>query len=288
MIHKLIVCSLFFLGLLSGGLFSTVSRADSGPAPISGEIYSQTISRPERVPDRIAGIFHETRLRASVGARIKSLEGSPISLSIDGGSYFLGEWGASASGGALPQNIVVSPFIGSRIQTRLNGKAWAITASFIFEGRLREQVYLPREATRAASGWDPRSSLVVGFWWIAQDPVIGLRPFLDVYGDAIYASRFSQDILTTMIIRPGFRYFYGEDSRLFFDGLTELFIQNAPAIDLGTKRSEMRIGFGTGYSLGEGSIQLRLMEGFPVETVLGRMENSRPRTEALLLLGVSI
>jgi hypothetical protein len=245
----------------------------------SGDVYSQTLWRNESRIDRSSGIFHETRARGSYDV----FKASSSILKIDFGSYVLGEWANSSMDQSSPQNVAVSPFLGMRLRDQISGDDWTFSGAAVFEGRLREPLSEGAKAS-GVKGWDPRTSAVVGFWWMSSEPK-KLNPFADLYGDLVYAPKFSNALLSTLLVRAGTRSTW---EAIFFDGYAEFFSQNAPSLELGTKRSEARLGVALGHPLREGSAQIRVWHGFPLDILQGTALDTRSRTEALLLVGFAL
>lgn len=278
--------SVFIPALLSflSALASSAQAADA-VSNFSGDVYSQSLWRLENRLDRSRGFFHETRVRGSYDlfSSCDILKMSPGVLKLDVGSYFLGEWATSFTDQALPQNLAVSPYFGARIGEQISGGSWILSGSAIFEGRLREPIGETASAS-GAKGWDPRTSAVVGFWWMNTDAA-SVKMFADIYGDLVYAPKFSNALMSTVILRGGARHAYQE---VFVDGYAEYFSQNTPSLELGTKRSEARLGLALGHELRGGSVQLRVWHGFPLEAMQIPILDPRSRTEALLLTGFTL
>lgn len=247
---------------------------------LSGDLYSQSLIRPESRLDRGSGLFHETRLRGAYDV----LESDRNLLKLDFGAYLLAEWGKDRFEQAVPQNIAVSPYLGARISQKYSDSndrdhSWMASLTAAFEGRFREPVSEGARAT-GIKGWDPRGVISAGLWWMRKADA-HLSPFLDFYGDAVYAPKFSNTFLTTLILRGGLRHSH---AHFFLDGFTEIFAQNAPSLELGTKRSEARLGVGLGRFLSGGSVQVRFWHGIPMDGDQDR----RPRNEALLVVGAEL
>ncbi len=277
----------FFFVLLASHtvLADVLGSEDSG---FSADIYSQSLARFENRLDRSGGFFHETRVRGSYDVFGRSF---PQLLLLDAGSYLLGEWAKTFSDEALAQNLVISPYIGARLGEQIAGSSWILSGTAIFEGRAREPVSEGARAT-GVRGWDPRTSLVLGFWWMASESeAVGeraadaVKPFVDLYADAVYAPKFSGDLLSTLILRAGVRH---PIDRLFLDAYAEIFSQNTSSLELGTKRSEARLGLAIGRELPGGSAQLRVWHGFPSDAIQGTVLDRRSRTEALLIVGFAL
>ena len=267
----------FLAALLT--LLTSSAQAEDVRSRLSGDVYSQSLWRPETRLDRSRGFFHETRVRGSYDVQ----PSSRTWLKLDVGSYLLGEWAVGAADQALPQNLAVSPYLGARLGEQLSGQNWIFTGTAVFEGRLREPL---SDGARASGvkGWDPRTSAVLGFWWMQEGSGLA-NPFVDVYADAVLAPKFSQSLMSTLILRAGGRRLFGRD---FIDAYAEMFSQNTPTLELGTKRSEARVGMAIGRQLSGGSAQLRLWHGFPIDAIQGSVLDQRSRTEALLILGFAL
>ncbi len=237
------------------------------------EVYSQWLSRPEPRLDRSTGTFQETRLRYS----------HPVSsLYIDAGVFLLQEWVRDGN-----QSSVVSPYLGLRLPYRFTFEASTVSIEPFVQARARQPVG-DQVGTR---GWDPRTGLSVGAWSELGDLLFIERCFLDVYGDFVVAPRFSSSALGTLFARLGSRFFVSErtDWKFTSDIYSEFFHQEAASLDLGTRRTEARIGVAGSMDLKaagvrDGSLQLRLYEGWP----LRNDGESRPRFEALMVLGLTI
>jgi hypothetical protein len=270
--------------------FSFQAAAESSDLGFTSELYTQTMYRPDERADRPHGLFHETRLRASIGSSL--LE----SVTLDLGSYFLGEWNEAGVSSAAFTNTAFSPFLGARWKNSwlLDSTTASITVQF--EGRYREPVSDFARAT-GVQGWDPRTGAAIGVWHQVDTEFFHLPSvlFVDVYADLFYAPKYSSSPMSTAIARFGNRHAlnlsWEESWKPFADLYVELFQQNATSIELGTRRTEGRAGFALGATRTSGSLQLRVYNGWPIASdaspgTLNR--DQRPRTEALLVGGFSL
>lgn len=254
------------------------------------ELYTQTMYRPDERADRPHGLFHETRLRASIGSHL--LE----SVALDFGSYFLGEWNEAGVSSAAFTNTALSPFLGARWKNSWLFDATTASVTLQFEGRYREPVSDFARAT-GVQGWDPRTGAAVGIWRQIGTEFLN-RPsvlFVDIYADLFYAPKYSTSPMSTAIARFGNRHVLNlsleESWKPFADLYAELFQQNATSIELGTRRTEGRAGFAIGASQTSGSLQLRVYNGWPIssdDSPGASNRDQRPRTEALLVGGFSL
>ncbi|MBN8539483.1 MAG: hypothetical protein J0L82_03775 [Deltaproteobacteria bacterium] len=246
----------------------------------SAEIYTQTMYRPEERLDRPHGVFHETRLRSSLALNADS------KIKFDFGSYLLAEWSEASQASSSFTNTSLSPFVGSHwrnswnLQSTLGSSTASLTLQF--EGRYREPVSDFSRST-GVKGWDPRTGAAVGVWHQFNSNF-----FLDIYADLFYAPKYSAAPMSTAIARVGNRHTFSATSETswkpFGDLYFELFQQNAMNIELGTKRSEGRAGVAIGASRESGTVQLRVYNGWPLESD----RDSRSRLEALLVGGFSL
>lgn len=249
--------------------------------PVSGDIYSQSISRPEESRDRPQGTFHETRIRLSTPLTESEIAGHP-KIFADLGAYLLREWPS----GMNPQQVN-SPYAGLRAVSKWTRDRSVSSLSFIVEGRYRNPSH--QVESERSKGWDPRVGLVAGHWAEGPQYENGSLVFLDFYGDMISASKFSEFPVSTGSLRLGTRL---PPVQWAFPSMTndlsvDLFLQDAAILDLGTRRREVRMSWAGGATLTtdifSGNIQARIFHGWP----LGDALDTSPRWEGLLVLGVS-
>lgn len=244
---------------------------------LNSELYSQTISRPEKSTDRAHGLFHETRARVSMSFLDASQV--PFELLGDLGVYLLAEWPEAGV-----SQKVASPYLGLRLRSEFRGTQSVASITLLAEGRQRERLE-PRES----GDWDPRTGAVVGLWSDLGDLGPVPRLFVDVYADLISAPRYSSVPVSTASARFGTRLHVREESSwsALQDLSVDLFHQDAASVDLGTRRGELRAGW-TGTLVGRGDsangqVQLRLFEAWSFL----KDGETRPRFEGLLVLGVA-
>ncbi|MDZ4082537.1 MAG: hypothetical protein U1E10_06360 [Bdellovibrionales bacterium] len=277
----------FFAAFFALSAFTFRTSAAEADRTFTSELYSQTMYRPDERADRPHGLFHETRLRASMGSEL--LE----SVNLDIGSYFLGEWNEAGKSSSAFTNTAMSPFLGARWKNSWLFDSTTATVTFQFEGRYREPISDFARAT-GVQGWDPRTGAAVGIWH-QFDTEFFNRPsalFIDIYADLFYAPKYSSSPMSTAIARFGNRHILNlaleESWKAFADLYVELFQQNATSIELGTKRTEGRAGIAFGATRTSGSFQLRVYNGWPTAAENVSNRDQRPRTEALLVGGFSL
>lgn len=265
-------------------MMSTVSFAGESGTPndlnIKTELYSQSMFRPDERRDRAHGVFHETRLRSSFTP-------TPMkSLSLDLGSYLLAEWSQATQVANASTNAAVSPYVGAHWSVPvalgpIDSGDTLLSFTVQFEGRYREPISDFSRST-GIKGWDPRTGVAFGVWHLMKLQDFNL--FFDLYADAFYAPKFSTSSMTSATVRIGNRFLGFDLESLFVDLYVENFYQNAASIELGTKRTELRLGTAIGVLRDSGSLQIRVYGGVPFNDTL----DSRSRVEALLVGGLTL